>query len=504
MALLPQEIIRRKRDGAELDTAEIEAMVRGAVDASVTDAQIAAFAMAVFFRGMTMPERVAFTRAMAHSGRVLDWSAANLPGPVLDKHSTGGIGDKTSLILALIVAACGGGFVPMISGRGLGHTGGTLDKLDAVPGYVSQPETDLLERVVRSAGCAVVGATRDIAPADRRIYAIRDVTGTVESIDLNTASILSKKMAAGLGGLVMDVKFGTGAFMSDIGDARALARSIVDVANGGGLPTTALLTDMNQPLGRSAGNAVEVQEAVDLLAGGPRDERLWEVTAQLTAELLVIGGLAADAAAARIKVDHALASGAAAERFARMVAALGGPADILERASRHLPKAPVIRPIVAERNGVVAAVDARAIGVAVVGLGGGSPHPAGGRRRPCRRPDRDRRDRRGGRGRRAGRWHCCMRATRPRPTGRRRQSAPPWPWPTPRRPSHRSSPNGSPDAMGTGAVSTMQVARQSPVQGIALYAGGVFILCIMDAMIKWLSGRLSGSPRSCSSAPRSA
>jgi thymidine phosphorylase len=377
MALLPQEIIRRKRDGAVLDDAEIEAMVRGAVDASVTDAQIAAFAMAVFFRGMTMPERVAFTRAMARSGRVLDWSGANLPGPVLDKHSTGGIGDKTSLILAPIVAACGG-FVPMISGRGLGHTGGTLDKMDSIPGYVSQPETEQLERVVRSAGCAVVGATRDIAPADRRIYAIRDTTGTVESIDLITASILSKKMAAGLGGLVMDVKFGTGAFMSDIGDARALARSIVDVANGGGLPTVALLTDMNQPLGRTAGNAVEVRESIDLLTGGPKDERLWEVTARLTAELLVIGGLAADAEAARIKVEHALASGAAAERFARMVRDLGGPADILEKADRHLPAAPVVRPIVAERDGVVAAVDARAIGVAIVALGGGRTRPEDG------------------------------------------------------------------------------------------------------------------------------
>ncbi|MBW8728908.1 MAG: thymidine phosphorylase [Inquilinus limosus] len=377
MALLPQEIIRRKRDGAVLADAEIEAMVRGAVDASVTDAQIAAFAMAVFFRGMTMPERVAFTRAMARSGRVLDWSGANLPGPVLDKHSTGGIGDKTSLILAPIVAACGG-FVPMISGRGLGHTGGTLDKMDAIPGYVSQPETDVLDRVVRSAGCAVVGATRDIAPADRRIYAIRDTTGTVESIDLITASILSKKMAAGLGGLVMDVKFGTGAFMSDIGDARALARSIVDVANGGGLPTVALLTDMNQPLGRTAGNAVEVRESIDLLTGGRKDERLWEVTARLAAELLVIGGLAADAEAARIKVEHALASGAAAERFARMVRDLGGPADILEKADRHLPTAPVVRPIAAERDGVVAAVDARAIGVAIVALGGGRTRPEDG------------------------------------------------------------------------------------------------------------------------------
>ncbi|MFE0756044.1 thymidine phosphorylase [Inquilinus sp. NPDC058860] len=375
MALLPQEIIRRKRDGAVLDVAEIEAMVRGAVDASVTDAQIAAFAMAVFFRGMTMPERVAFTRAMARSGRVLDW--ANLPGPVLDKHSTGGIGDKTSLILAPIVAACGG-FVPMISGRGLGHTGGTLDKMDAIPGYVSQPETELLDRVVRAAGCAVVGATRDIAPADRRIYAIRDTTGTVESIDLITASILSKKMAAGLGGLVMDVKFGTGAFMSDIGDARALARSIVDVANGGGLPTVALLTDMNQPLGRTAGNAVEVREAIDLLTGGPKDDRLWEVTARLTAELLVIGGLAADAEAARVKVEHALASGAAAERFARMVRDLGGPGDILEKADSHLAAAPVVRPIAPEHDGVVAAVDARAIGVAIVALGGGRTRPEDG------------------------------------------------------------------------------------------------------------------------------
>lgn len=375
MALLPQEIIRRKRDGAVLADAEIEAMVRGAVDASVTDAQIAAFAMAVFFRGMTMPERVAFTRAMARSGRVLDWSGANLPGPVLDKHSTGGIGDKTSLILAPIVAACGG-FVPMISGRGLGHTGGTLDKMDSIPGYVSQPETELLDRVVRSAGCAVVGATRDIAPADRRIYAIRDTTGTVESIDLITASILSKKMAAGLGGLVMDVKFGTGAFMSDIGDARALARSIVDVANGGGLPTVALLTDMNQPLGRTAGNAVEVREAIDLLTGGPKDERLWEVTARLTAELLVIGGLAGDAEAGRIKVEHALASGAAAERFARMVRDLGGPADILEK--DHLPAAPVVRPIMAEQTGVLAGVDARAIGVAIVALGGGRTRPEDG------------------------------------------------------------------------------------------------------------------------------
>src|SRR5215208_1553291 len=261
--MLPQEIIRRKRDGGALEPELIEAFIEGLTSGRVSEGQAAAFAMAVFFRGLTVDERVALTRAMTRSGAVLFW---DLPGPVLDKHSTGGIGDAVSLALAPAVAACGG-FVPMISGRGLGHTGGTLDKLDAIPGYRSQPDLDAFRRVVREAGCAIIGQTDDLAPADRRLYAIRDVTATVESLDLITASILSKKLAAGLQGLVMDVKFGSGAFMSDIGNARALAESLVHVAGGAGLPTTALLTDMNQPLASVAGNAIEVAYALDYLSG---------------------------------------------------------------------------------------------------------------------------------------------------------------------------------------------------------------------------------------------
>lgn len=368
--MLPQETIRRKRDGRRLETAEIEAFVRGIADGSVTEGQAAAFAMAVFFRGMSMDERVDLTRAMARSGRVLDWAPLHLPGPVLDKHSTGGVGDKVSLILAPAVAACGG-FVPMVSGRGLGHTGGTLDKCESIPGYAAKPDTDTLRRVVREVGCAVVGATDDLAPADRRLYAVRDVTATVESIDLITASILSKKLAAGLDALVMDVKFGSGAFMVDRKDAEDLARSIVSVARGAGLQTSALLTDMNQVLGRTAGNALEVREAIAFLRGEAVDPRLHAVTADLTAELLVLGRLVSDVQAGRRAFDEAIRSGRAAERFARMVAALGGPADLLEAPEKHLAAAPVRRAVHAGRPGVVASVDTRAVGIAVVALGGG-------------------------------------------------------------------------------------------------------------------------------------
>ncbi|WP_029011216.1 thymidine phosphorylase [Azospirillum halopraeferens] len=367
---LPQETIRRKRDGHRLEPAEIEAFVRGITDGSVGEGQAAAFAMAVFFRGMRLDERVALTRAMTRSGTVLDWAPLGLPGPVVDKHSTGGVGDKVSLILAPAVAACGG-FVPMVSGRGLGHTGGTLDKFDSIPGYRSLPDRATLQRVVREAGCAVIGATPDIAPADRRLYAIRDVTATVESLDLITASILSKKLAAGLDALVMDVKFGSGAFMATPADAEALAESIVTVAAGAGLPAVALLTDMNRVLGHSAGNALEMREAIAILRGEPADARLLAVTAELSAELLVLAGLAADVAEGRRRFADALAGGAAAERFARMVRALGGPADLLDAPDRHLAVAPVRRPVTADRDGVVAAVDTRALGVAVVGLGGG-------------------------------------------------------------------------------------------------------------------------------------
>lgn len=372
--LLPQEIIRRKRDGHRLSAAEIDLFIQGLTDGRVTEAHAAAFAMAVFWRGMEPPERVALLRAMTASGTVLDWSRDSLSGPVLDKHSTGGVGDKVSLLLAPLIAACGG-YVPMISGRGLGHTGGTLDKMASIPGYEIQPDISRLKLVVRRVGCAIVGATADIAPADRRLYAIRDVTATVESIDLMTASILSKKLAAGLGGLVLDVKFGSGAFIPDQDGAALLARILVDTAAESGLPTLALLTDMNQVLGDSAGNALEVRECLSVLAGGPVDSRLWRVTRTLAATLLVQGRLVPDMAAGEGLIDQALSSGAAADRFARMVAVLGGPPDLIERPDRHLPQAPVIRPIFPDRAGWVLRQDVRALGMVVVALGGGRTRP---------------------------------------------------------------------------------------------------------------------------------
>ncbi len=372
--MLPQEIIRKKRDGQKLSSEEIAEFIKGVPSKTVSEGQVAAFCMAVLLRKMDMEERVALTSAMAHSGAVMDWSKENFSGPVLDKHSTGGIGDKVSLMLAPIVAACGG-FVPMLSGRGLGHTGGTLDKMDSIPGYVSQPDIALLKKTVRDTGCAIIGATPDLAPADRIIYAIRDVTGTVESLDLITASILSKKLAGGLDGLVMDVKFGTGAFMQKYEDAVALAESIVKVANGAGLPTVGLLTDMNQVLGRTAGNAVEVAEAVEYLHNKNVNPRLHEVTMALTAELLVIGKLAKDVAEAKNKIEAALASGRAAEHFARMVAALGGPKDFMAKPAQYLKAAPVVKDFYPPQTFRVTSVDARAIGIGIVEMGGGRAKP---------------------------------------------------------------------------------------------------------------------------------
>jgi len=365
--MLPQEIIRRKRDGGGLSEAEIEEFVRGVTNGTVSESQIAAFTMAVFFRGMSMTERVALTRAMTNSGKVMQWEGL---GPVLDKHSTGGVGDKVSLMLAPIVAACGG-TVPMISGRGLGHTGGTLDKLGAIPGYRAQPDLAALRRAVADVGCAIIGQTADLAPADRRIYAVRDVTATVESIPLICASILSKKLAAGLQGLAMDVKCGSGAFMPDLKDATELAENIVEIARGAGLPTIALLTDMNEVLGTTAGNALEVAEAVAYLTGRARESRLHEVTLALAGEMLALGKLAASPEQGRARAQAALDSGAAAERFARMVAALGGPKDFLERSEAYLVKAPVTVPFRAARSGVVARMKTRDIGLVVVDLGGG-------------------------------------------------------------------------------------------------------------------------------------
>lgn len=372
--MLFQEIIARKRDGGVLSDDAIETMVGGIAKGTASEGQVAAFAMAVCLNGMEPQESVALTRAMTHSGIVLDWSQAGLRGPVVDKHSTGGIGDKVSLMLAPMVAACGA-YVPMISGRGLGHTGGTLDKLEAIPGYTVGQELERFKQVVAEVGCAIVGQTGDLAPADKRLYAVRDVTATVESVPLITASILCKKLASGLQALVMDVKTGSGAFMQRMDDAETLAQSVVDVANGAGLRTTAFVTEMGQPLGTTAGNAVEIAETVRFLTTNERDARLLEVVLTLGAEMLVLGGLFPDANAARVKLLEALDSGKAAEVFARMVSALGGKADFIEKYDGYLPQPKVSLEVRPAENGAVSAIDTREIGMAVLRMGGGRGVP---------------------------------------------------------------------------------------------------------------------------------
>ncbi|MCB8745950.1 thymidine phosphorylase [Rhodoferax sp. U2-2l] len=368
--MLAQEIIRIKRDGHTLERPHIDSFVKGLVDGSWSEGQAAALAMAMFLKGMGRDETVALTQAMTHSGLVMDWSKANLSGPILDKHSSGGVGDKISLMLAPLVAACGG-VVPMISGRGLGHTGGTLDKLGSIPGYKTTPDVATLHHALQAAGCAIIGQTADLAPADRRLYAIRDVTATVESVPLITASILSKKLAAGLQGLVMDVKVGNGAFADSLDMASTLAESLVQVATGAGLPTRAWITDMNQVLGHTAGNALEVLEAVAFLKGQATEPRQLEVTLRLSAELLLMGGLAVNEAEALQKIDRALQSGQGLEQFSRMVAALGGPADFVDRPTHYLASAPVTLAVPAPRSGFVTSMATRDIGLAVVELGGG-------------------------------------------------------------------------------------------------------------------------------------
>ncbi|HEY5715187.1 MAG TPA: thymidine phosphorylase [Psychromonas sp.] len=369
--LLPQEIIRHKRDGKILSKQEIDFFIQGITTNSISEGQIAAFAMAVYFQDMNMEERVLLASAMRYSGSVLDWSSLDLDGPVVDRHSTGGVGDVTSLMLGPMVAACGG-YVPMISGRGLGHTGGTLDKLDAIPGYKTTPDSaEHFRKIVKEVGVAIIGQTGDLAPADKRFYATRDITATVESIPLITASILSKKLAAGLDALVMDVKAGSGAFMPTYEQSEALAKSIVGVANAAGCKTTALITNMDQVLASSAGNAVEVREAVRFLSGEYVNPRLHEVTMALCAEMLLLSGLAADVQEARRKLQAVLDNGKAAEVFARMVCALGGPADFVENHDNYLQKSAIIRPVYAWQSGIVQSMDTRELGMAVVGMGGG-------------------------------------------------------------------------------------------------------------------------------------
>jgi thymidine phosphorylase len=365
-----RNLIAKLRRGDELTQAEAYWIGLNLAGSEISDAQVGAFAMAVSLNGMAKKPRVALTNGMVASGDVLTW---DLPGPVLDKHSTGGVGDPVSLLLAPALAACGA-YVPMISGRGLGHTGGTLDKLEAIPGYVCDIGPKRLNYVVNKVGCVIVGAGGRVAPSDKRLYAIRDVTGTVNSIDLITASILSKKLAAGLDGLVLDVKTGSGAFMSDLGDARDLANSLVEVANGAGCKTSAMITDMSQPLADAAGNSVEIRAVMAVLTGASKSERLQDVTCKLGGNLLALNGLAVDPDAGEKLIAKQISSGAAAEKFAKMVAEMGGPLDFEESWKNCLPEAPVLREVLADKSGVVAEINTLALGECVVTLGGGRKH----------------------------------------------------------------------------------------------------------------------------------
>ena len=366
--MLFTDIIRRKRDGGALSDEQIRFFVNGLADESLPAEQVSSLAMAIFLNSMSFDEAATLTIAMAQSGTILQWDASEFDGPVVDKHSTGGVGDKVSFLLAPIMAACGC-FVPMISGRGLGHTGGTTDKAESIPGYNATPDLDTFRRVVKDVGCAIIGQTPELAPADRRFYSIRDVTGTVESVPLITASILSKKIAAGLQGLVMDVKVGNGAFMQTMDEARELAHSIIGTAARAGLSTRAVVTDMNEVLGSTAGNALEIAESVRFLRNEAREPRLDEVTLALCAEMLIVAGLETDREAATQRCDEAVSSGRASEVFSRMVAALGGPTDFLDKYDAYLASAPVTRAV--HGQGVLAGVDTRAVGNAIIELGGG-------------------------------------------------------------------------------------------------------------------------------------
>lgn len=370
--VIPQEIIRLKRDGHVLDEQAINGFVSGLVDGNFSDSQVGAMAMAIFQQGMSLDERVNFTKAMMHSGDVLSWQ--DFDGPIVDKHSTGGVGDKVSFMLAAIVSACGG-YVPMISGRGLGHTGGTADKLESIAGFNVQPSISEFKRIVKDVGVAIISQTDNLAPADKRLYSIRDVTATVESIPLITASILSKKLAAGLDTLVMDVKVGNGAMMNNLADAKALADSIVSVANGAGVKTQAIITDMNQVLGTSAGNALEMYETAKYLTGKQREPRLHKVVQSLASAMLINTNLASTEKDAHEKIEQVLRSGLAAEVFDRMIAALGGPTNFIEKPWDSMIKANVIVDVKAAQHGYIAAMDTRAVGMSVVGLGGGRTAP---------------------------------------------------------------------------------------------------------------------------------
>ena len=364
--MVPQWLIERKRDGGELTPGEISDLIAAYASGTLPDYQMSALAMAIFFKGMTFTEVTALTDAMMRSGDLLDMS--DVGRPTADKHSTGGIGDKISLPLAPLVAACGVG-VPMISGRGLGITGGTLDKLESIPGYNTQLSVDAFKQVIRDVGCSIIGQTTNLAPADKKLYALRDVTGTVPSIPLISASIMSKKLAEGAKALVLDVKFGSGAFMSTVEQARDLARTMVSIGSRMQRDMTALLTPMDQPLGTTVGNALEVMESIEILGGqGPADTT--ELTLQLGSAMLVGAGVSDSPAAAYATLDRALHDGSGLETFARMIAAHGGDPACTTDPTR-LPHAPIIRDYPCKQTGYVQHVDARAVGRAALLLGAG-------------------------------------------------------------------------------------------------------------------------------------
>ncbi len=371
--MLPQEIIRKTRNHEKLNQQEIKFFIKGISDGTIADVQAAAFSMAVFLNGITDEEILALTLAMRDSGKIISWSEID-NGPIVDKHSTGGVGDKVSLMLAPMLAACGA-YVPMIAGRGLGHTGGTLDKLDAIAGYQTNVDIQKFKRTVKNIGCAIIGQTADLAPADKKLYAIRDVCATVESIPLITASILSKKLAAGLQYLVMDVKCGNGAFMENTKRAIALAQSITNVANGAKTKTTALLTDMNSVLGTTVGNALEVREALAYLQGKKADGRLDKITIALCAELLINSGISRTITEAEKELRSSISSGKAYEKFVQMATSLGADNKIIENFMEKGPKAAYTEPIYSNKEGYIAEIDTRKVGLGVIMLGGGRTIP---------------------------------------------------------------------------------------------------------------------------------
>ena len=365
--MLFKELILKKRLGKELTENEINWFISNLTSNHLSEGQIASLAMAICLKGMTFEERVQLTLAMKNSGKTLSW---DLPGPIIDKHSTGGVGDTVSLILAPVLAACGA-YVPMISGRGLGHTGGTLDKFDSIPGYNTSPNEALFRKVVSKVGCAIIGQTNELAPADKRLYAIRDVTGTVESIDLITASILSKKLAAGLEGLVIDVKCGNGAFMQDLNEASTLAKSLVTVSNESGCKTTALVTDMNQPLSQSIGNSLEVLAAIDILNGSSKDYRLLEVTNSLGVSILCSSNICKNKKEAQSLISSVFSSGKAAEKFSQMISELGGANDFFEKPKNYLTPSNIQKNICCKQSGYVKKINTKNLGNILILLGGG-------------------------------------------------------------------------------------------------------------------------------------